>query len=124
MADIAWSNVVDFAPELSGIDADAQTDILAYVNDELDVALFDGESGPKTKLARIYLAAHVATGTLTGSSGGAAGPVTAEAEGGLSRSYGSMSAALSDPAMLALTPYGLRFLGLVNTSAARGPLAV
>lgn len=117
MADIAWSDVIDHAAELSAVTAGAQANILAFVNAALDVATFDGEAGPRTKLARIYLAAHFATADVV--STGGAGPLTAESLGDESRSYGSFSLAAGT---LASTGYGNSYLALVNTSAARGPI--
>lgn len=53
MASITWADVTNFASEMSAVDSDAQTDILAYVNAEVDTTLFaGGESSPKLKLAR------------------------------------------------------------------------
>ena len=119
MADITWTNVTDHAPELAtGTSAAAQADILAFVNAALDVACFDGEAGPKTKLTRVYLAAHFAT--LMGvSAGGAGGPVTAEKLGDESRSYGSFSMSSSS---LSSPGYGNAYSAMVETSAARAPM--
>lgn len=117
MADITWAHVTDHAAELATVDVDAQTDILAYVNSSLVSAEFGGEDSSTYKLARIYLAAHTATlGPVSGGAG-AAGPVTAEAAGGLSRSYGfiaSMTIAGYDS-----TSYGRLFAQLVRRSPAR-----
>jgi hypothetical protein len=66
MASITWTNVLEFAPELSDVTTNARVDILALVNDLLPVGEWDGESGPKTKMARIYLAAHFGATSLFG----------------------------------------------------------
>ena len=62
---ITWQDVISGAPapELATpqVDLLGQNYILAYVNAALDVSGFDGEAGPKTRMARIYLAAHMAT---------------------------------------------------------------
>jgi hypothetical protein len=119
MAAITWTDVTNHDSSLSSVDANAQTDILAFVNAALDVACFDGEGGPKTKLTRIYLAAHFAT-LANVSSGGSGGPVTAESLGDESRSYGSFFAMSSSA--LAATGYGIAYLSMVNTSAAKAPM--
>lgn len=119
MADITWSNVTAHYAELSTVGATVQTDLLAFVNASIDPEMFDGESGYRTKLARINLAAHFAAPTLT-SAIGPAGVVSSESADGLSISYAVMTAALGDPSMLGTTKYGQAFLSLVNTSAARG----
>jgi len=113
MADITWANVTAFAPELSTVDEDAQTFILAYVNGDYGIAVseFDGEDGPTTRLVRIYLAAHL--GTINGSgAGGAGGFVTSESAGGLSRSY-STSIGLSGNDF-DLTTYGKTLRGFMR----------
>ena len=124
MADITWTNVTNHAAELSAVGASAQTDILGFVNDSIDPAFLDGESGYRTKLARIYLAAHFGTIALAAGSGGlgasAAGPVASKSADGLSISYAVMTAGMNDPSMLGVTKYGQQYLGIVNTSAARG----
>lgn len=123
MAAITWTNVTDFAPGLSTFDTDAQTDVLAYVNTgTFNIAHWGGEESPTLRLGRIYLAAHMATVALSGAAGGAiAGPVTAEAAGGLSRSYGSMSGLGADT-LLDTTPFGRAFRELLRRLP--GPKAV
>ena len=122
MADIAWSDVESFAADLSAVDADAQTDILAWVNDALVVADFGGETGPKLRLARIYLAAHSGTIVLRGGSG-AAGPVVSESAGPLSRTYAAGVVSASD-SLLDTTSWGKMFSLLVRTSPARAPIVI
>jgi hypothetical protein len=121
MAAITWPNVVDFAPELSAFDADAQTPILAYVNDEaFHLDSWGGEDSSTLRLGRIYLAAHMATISNSGGSA-VAGPVTSETAGGLSRSYGFMSSVEADP-LLDATPYGRLFRELLRRTPARSAL--
>jgi hypothetical protein len=115
---ITWDDVTAFASTLSGVDVDAQDAILAWVNSTLDVSLFGGETGPKLKLARIYLAAHFATAGLNGAS---SGMVTSETVDGISRSYQPF--ALTGTG-LSLTTFGQLYLALVRTSAARVPLVL
>lgn len=119
MADITWTHVTDHTPDLSTVAAAVQTDILAYVNAELKVSELDGETGPKTKLARVYLASHFATAGINAAS--ADGPITAEKLGDESRSYGTFDMGGS---ALATTGFGMQYLMLVRSSVARVPLIV
>ena len=111
MASIVWTDVVNHAASLSTLDAEAQTDILAYVNDRLNVRIFGGEDSASLKLARIYLAAHFGSGLVNGA-GGEAGPVVSESAGGLSRSYGSLFS--MDSSVLATTAYGQSYLNIIR----------
>lgn len=122
MADITWTDVTNHAPGLSSVSAGAQTDILAWSNDLLSVDEFGGEAAANTKLARIYLAAHSGTLALLGASG-AAGPVTSEKAGGLSRSYGGAlgAAASSD---YGSTVWGQQFVALCRTNPSRAGLVL
>ena len=118
-----WTDVTAFAPDLSSVDASAQADVLAYVNAELDVSAFDGEAGAKTRLARIYLAAHHGAVSLTSSA--AAGPVVEEKVGEISQKYGSPAATVTGSILfLESTPYGRLYLGLVRTTIARLPVSL
>lgn len=121
MAAIVWTDVTDHATELSTIVVDAQTTILAYVNASttIEPTLFDGEASARLKLARIFLAAHFATYTPMGASG-AAGPVTAETAGRISRSYASGMTS----AALATTTYGQAFDDILKSSGARAWIAL
>ncbi len=119
MADITWSDVTDHAPELSTVSANAQTDILAYVNDALDVAAFGGEDAAKTKLARVYMAAHMATVSENAAGGG--GEVVSRAQGDMSISYAASSAGSSADGYSA-TGYGRQYLTLVKSTYLRGGL--
>lgn len=112
MAAITWADVVAHAAELSTFPVAAQNDILAWVNTHLNVTLFGGEDAAKTKLARVYLAAHTAT---MDKRGGAAGPVVSSSAGGLSRSFASPPSG-SD---LEATSYGSQYKMLLRTTVAR-----
>lgn len=112
MAAIVWSDVTAAAPQLTTVSATTQTDILAYVNAALNLDMFDGETGPRTRLARINLAAHFAELERLG----AGGPVIAESDGRLSRQY-AMPTARSE---LMTTSYGRAFWSLIG-AAAFGP---
>lgn len=111
MADITWDNVEAFAPELSSVDSDAQTDILAYVNDALNVSAFGGESSPFLKLARICLAAHFGSISGLGASG-ASGPVVRKRLGQAEIEYASGGS--YSMTTLGMTTYGQTYLSLVN----------
>lgn len=118
MASIAWSDVTVSAPELSAYPLAGQADVLAFVNVELDVSLFDGEDSPRLKMARVYLAAHLATMASRGSGG--AGPVTMEQAGGLMRQYANLTIRTS----LESTGYGNLYLMILRTSRARWPVVL
>lgn len=92
MAAITWADVVALAPELATLNADPAQDlvakaaILAFVNEALNIDRLGGEDAPRTRLARIYLAAHM--GTIQKRGGAAiAGPMTSSSRGGISASY-------------------------------------
>lgn len=117
MAAIVWQNVVDVAPELAdpAVPVALQTLWLALANQDVNVSLFyRGEDDPRLALARAYLVAHFGSGYGEGS-GGAAGPVTSESAGGLSRSYAQAMAA--GGGILGTTVYGQNFLALVRPMA-------
>lgn len=117
MAAIIWTDVVALAPELSGVAAGAQTDILAYVNTAHSVVNWGGETSPRLRLARIYLAAHFAS---SGALGNAGGSVTSKSEGEVSVSFGNATSADA----LAATAYGRLYGQILRTSGARGPVHV
>ncbi len=121
MSAITWDDVVALAPLLSTVDEDGQDIILAYVNEALDVRHFGGEAGTKTRLARIYLAAHFGTMSMPGAGGSAAGPVISESAGGLSITYANMVSG-SGSGSLQRTSYGAMFQFLLDTSTARLPV--
>lgn len=123
MAAITWTDVTDIAAELASVGTNARTKILAFVNEALDETLFaNGEADSRLHLARIYLAAHFGSGALAGSgSSGPAGPITSESAGGLSRSYGSMAAAVAG-GLVSGTWYGNQYLALIRPVAG-GPWA-
>lgn len=121
MASIAWSDVLTQGAELSAVHATAQTDILAHVNTTLHVEDWGGEASPKLRLARIYLAAHFgALQILAGGGSGAAGPVTSESDGRLSRSYGWAGAMSGGDPLYDLTKYGRSYRTLMRPTFA-GP---
>lgn len=121
MANIAWSDVVNHAAELSTVGATAQTEILDYVNTVINVSLIDDEAGPKTKLVRIYLAAHMGTATVAASlATSAAGAISSRKEGDVAVTYAisaSTAAAMPDS-----TSYGSIYLRLIKTTALKAPV--
>lgn len=121
MAAITWAHVVDHYPALSTIDADAQTDILAHVNEAIVVKLLGGESSPRLKLARVHLAAYFALLSKTAASG-AAGPVVSESVGDVSRTYANPYSFGSVRAGTNVA--GDAYLALVRTSPARAPVVI
>ena len=112
MAAIIWTDVVALAPELSTTSTTTQTDVLGYANQALNVALYGGEAATSTRLARIYLAAHLAALAKLGTGGA----LLSESVGGMSRSY----AAPMTKSRLSLTSYGAAFLLLLPPQT-RGP---
>ncbi len=118
MAAIDWSDVIALAPTLSTVTDAAQDIILAHVNTALAVKNFGGENAPKTRLARIYLAAHFGALFKAGSTP-LAGPVISEATGGVTRAYALINVPIAGS--LGSTTYGQLYSGLVATSLARLP---
>lgn len=134
---VVWDDVLGVAPELTATAASGRVDILAYVNNigsgTLPTAtsgcgviggggngIGGGDNGIQLRLARMYLAAHIATISIRAASG-AAGPVTSEAAGGLRISYGLTSVLSGDPG-LSTTLYGQFYLTIVRSSLAHGPV--
>jgi hypothetical protein len=119
MAAIAWTDVVALpgAARLATLATIYQDVVLAMVNTRVAVDGFDGEDGPLTKLARMYLAAHQATLGLQK----APGALTGERAGGIDKTF----AAPMIQSEFAVTPYGMLYLTLVRTSpGCRLPLVV
>lgn len=119
MAAIDWAQVVAFAPGLSTVAIDAQDAILAWANAALNLSAFDGEDGPTTLLARIYLAAHAGTLRAQAAAGGG-GPVTMRSVGGVTEQWANPSGGVAYDSLDA-SPFGKLYRALVRTSSARGP---
>lgn len=94
-------------------------DVLAYVN-EFDLDALD--TAQDIRMARINLAAHILSKTAN-AAGGAAGPVTSVAAGGVRRSFGLVAQAAS-MGSLATTQYGQEFLDIVGGSMCAGPFVI
>lgn len=119
---ITWDDVVAHAPELSTVDAAARVDLLALANSVFNPAVLDGEDGPRTKLARVYYAAHLATiGGQGGSS--AAGPIIEEEVGDVRVKYALISAS-SSATQFEGSSYGDLLSKLLRNSRARWPLVL
>lgn len=107
---ITWPDVVAIAPECASVEPASQTAILAMVDRQLDPDTWGSYFDDGSK----YLAAHYAT--LARSRG--KGPVTAEAVGSVSRSYGDQTGLAGT---LGTTSYGTEYFRLVRlTTAALG----
>ena len=109
MADITWADVEDIAPEMSTVIADAQTKILAYVNNTVDDNAFNNVY--QGTLAKCYLAAHRGYFALASVSAG----VTSKSIGSVSVSYGNSTD-------ISTTSYGREYVNIVNNSPARCPI--
>jgi Protein of unknown function (DUF4054) len=117
---IVWADITarpGAPPALASVDVGVQTAWLSMANTFLDVARFDGESGPTTKNARCLYVLHlyaleVLAGAATRSN--AVGPVSSETASKLKREYGSIDrlggGMNNDP--LSLTIYGRALLTL------------
>jgi hypothetical protein len=116
MALITWSDVEGLDATLSSIDAALQTVILGRV-ETLSAEFFGGIEHPVYKLARMLLAAHMATplAIAAAGGGGASGPVTSRSEGGVSESYAVASVSLSGSH--SSTAHGRAFDELVRSRA-------
>lgn len=114
MAAITWSQVVLIAPELETLPSGAQDLILDYVNQALPVGPWGGEDGPKIKLGRVYLAAHL--GTLSASGTGGLGQILEVSEGDVITRFAEASKAGSS---LEQTGYGQEFKRLSRKTTAR-----
>lgn len=113
---ITWDDVKTIAPELTDYPEAAQTLVLDFVNEMFDASLF---KPGQLKLARIYLAAHVATMSDQGGDL-SAGPVISETVGGISRTYAN----LMSGAQFSGSGYADLLQLLLNTSCARLPRVI
>jgi len=123
---ILWSDItgtppaVGIASELVALsDVPAQTLILLLVNTTgINAANFGGEDATKTKLARILLAAHMATMFLRR---GIAGAVASQSEGGVSESYANI---VANPKTWDQTSYGSVLRTITAGTPARAGLLI
>lgn len=113
---ISWDDVTAIATELEGFNSDAQQLILDFVNEMFDASLF---KPTQLKLARIYLAAHLAT--MSGQGGDmTAGPVISETVGGITRAYANVATG----GQFVGSSYADALQLLLNTSCARLPRVI
>ena len=118
MAALVWDDVVAIAPELAGVAAGAQTAILGYVNESLNVAVFGGEEAHGTRLARSFLAAHLGSVAVSGGESiGVAGELKSETVGPITRSYSTSNDVVATT-NLSSSSYGQIYLALVKAQAA------
>lgn len=114
MTAIRWQDVVEGcpAPELADpkVSMLAQNYILAHVNGSVDATGFDGESGPKTRMARIALAAHMATLALR------RGVVGYQSE----QHTGDMGESFAVIPLVALAEFGTTAYGVIYSMMCRG----
>lgn len=103
---IAWSDVVNIAPELATIATNAQTAILSDVYNEMNADVW----GSKLDIGAKWLAAHLAT--VGPRRKGAGGPIMSQTVAQVSQSYGTTAAALSS---LGATSYGQEYERLIYT---------
>lgn len=110
MASILWADVTAWAPTLSTVHATVQADAVALANAAFDPDAWadGGEASLALRMARILYAAHLATTAKTAS--GAAGPVTSQSVGGISKSYGT----LPSTSELGTTAYGRQLVSLLR----------
>jgi hypothetical protein len=113
---ITWDDVIAIASELSTVAEDTQDAILAYANDALVESMFKPSA---LKMARVYLAAHMAT-VNPAFGGSAIGPIVSESEGGISRSYAFVAGSSS----FVGSTYGGMLQWLIDTSRARFPVVL
>ena len=114
MTAIAWSDVIDAAPQLTDavILPARQTKILAYAEEKFDPTKFRGEDSATYFELRVMFAAHVGEMDRRRGLAGAVQSETVAADS-ISFSYGRASAFDS---LLASTPYGERVLEMVRSS--------
>lgn len=118
MSAIVWSDVVSVVSTLSAVDPQQQTDILALANTWVNAAVFDGEDGITTRMARIYFAAHFASLPGAGSTA-PAGPLIGQSRGGLSQQFQGLPQSSANEWLL--TQWGRRYWQLLQGSRARWP---
>ncbi len=123
---IVKQDVLNFASQLSTLDDNVWVDVIRYAN-EIDLSEL-GETDQTTRMARIYLAAHIATiakqANSSSSSSIAAGPVISEAAGLVRRTYAAISNSTSSTTALSSSRYGQMYLEILTRSLANGPIVI
>lgn len=120
MAAINWTNVTDEAPELAtGTSVNAQNALLLYVNTILAVDGFGGEANQRLFLARVYLAAHMATMLRRR---GIAGFTSEKHAGPVGESFGMIQLPMLGE--FGMTSYGVLYMTVCRGTAHRAGLLV
>lgn len=120
MADIEWSQLAGFAPQLAVItDTDVQDLIVGVANESLEPDVFGGEASFRYRLARLLLGAHLAMIQLMRGDVGKVSSETISKES-LAISYQS---GMSSNALM-LTDYGAQLDEMIKSSLARLPIVV
>lgn len=110
---VSWDDVIAIEPLATDVDADAQTLFLATAALLVDA----DEWGGLYDKGVLYMAAHLgllSAWSLAGA-GGAAGPVTSETLGPMSRSYANLFQASATDGVLGTTKWGKLYLMLLGT---------
>lgn len=115
MPDVIWADVAAVDSGVATIEPWAQRLFLAEAN-ALNPAAFDGEAGPRFKLARIFLAAHRGRRVVDVGASGAAGPVASESLGGMAVTYATPAGGGVGLEDFNLTAWGQQYLALCRTS--------
>lgn len=100
---LAWSRVVNIAPELATVSGGSQTEFIADVQLQMNPCVW----GSKLNLGAAYLAAHLATVSRRK---GIAGALTEEHAGAVGHGF----SALKGLSPLETTSYGLEYLRLLR----------
>lgn len=101
----------DIAPEFDTVSSEKRARFIGYASAEVSFG------GASKDLATAYLAAHMLS--MAARTGGAAGQVTSETEGSLSRSYGSVGGQYGQTGYsqtgYSQTGYGQEFMRLLRS---------
>jgi hypothetical protein len=113
VADIAWQDVLDIAPELAvGVPTAFQLSVVSMANRRVSPNHFGGLNAADYKIARALFAAHFALLVKLGSLG--RGVNTSVSEGGVSLSYANVQNP-ADP-LLGSTTFGRQYQTLARLS--------
>lgn len=127
MTAIVWSDVTSVLTPVeqtlvAAFPVPIQTASLAMINAKFDIRLFSlAEADPQLFLVRVYYMAHLLMSGAFGAFGAAAGPVTAEGAGTMSRQYAVMGSGKGDP-LIDTTAYGRIYHSLIRGLG--GPLSL
>lgn len=119
---ITWSDVIAFAPQLTSLSTTAHAVIVAFANASFSPDLFGGEGSPTLRMARLCMAAHLASTFPAKDAGTGAvdALVASESVGGVSRSYTyTTSASVTGDASLQSSSFGRMIVTILQSSPAR-----